>query len=34
MLVAAFAAAMPLVADEETVGDCTWTHRINGDKGR
>ncbi len=34
MLAMAFAAAMPLMADTyytETVGDYTWTYRINGD---
>ena len=30
MLTAAFAAAMTLMADEETVGGYTWTYRING----
>ena len=31
VLVMAFAAAMPLLADEETVGGYTWTYRINGE---
>ena len=30
ILVAAFAAAMPLMADTETVGGYTWTYWING----
>ena len=29
--VVAIAAAMPLVAETETVGCYTWTYRINGD---
>ena len=31
MLATAFAAAMPLVADTETVGGYTWTYEIYGD---
>ena len=31
MLAVAFAAAMPLMAETETVGDYTWTYQINGD---
>ena len=31
MLATAFAAAMPLMAETETVGGYTWTYRINGD---
>ena len=31
MLAVAFAAAMPLMADTETVGGYTWMYRINGD---
>ena len=31
IMVAAFTAATPLMADTETVGGYTWTYRINGD---
>ena len=31
MLAAAFVAAMPIMAETETVGGYTWTYRINGD---
>ena len=30
MMATAFAAAMPLMADTETVGDYTWMYRISG----
>ena len=30
MLAVAVAAAMPLMAETETVGGYTWTYRING----
>ena len=32
MLTTAFAVAMPLMADTETVGGYTWTYRINGNE--
>ena len=32
MLATAFAAAMPMMADTETVGGYTWTYQINGEK--
>ena len=31
MMMVAVAAAMPLMAETETVGDYTWSYRINGD---
>ena len=31
MMMVAVAAAMPLMAETETVGDYTWMYRINGD---